>query len=262
MTDMKSNLMEYYDNQYNRLEELELSDKVDLPSSRFEAFLHYFPKFFLGGTILELAAGDGRLMRSLLASNLPITGYTASEISTSGLELLKQTNDNRLSIERIDAEHIDEKGLVTYDVVIMLALIEHLIDPLLAMKKIRKIINPGGFVYIDTPNMAKFSRRLKLLFGRFPSTASVNEGLTTYWGKPTRLYDEGHLHYFTFRSISLMLTRFCGFSKIIKLPYPVGLSFFGKKLPTGFTSVDKRIHLLLSKALPTLFSELAIIAYV
>ncbi|MFA5149944.1 MAG: hypothetical protein WC433_03420, partial [Candidatus Omnitrophota bacterium] len=55
----------------------------------------------------------------------------------------------------------------------------------------------------------------KLLFGRFPSTASLNEGLLNYDRKTqTKLYDESHLHYFTFRSLKNILTERIGFSKI------------------------------------------------
>ena len=41
-----------------------------------------------------------------------------------------------------------------------------------------------------------------LLLGRFPSTSQANEGLGS-----DILFDGGHLHYFTFRSLSLLLER-------------------------------------------------------
>jgi len=124
----------------------------------------------------------------------------------------------------------------------MVALIEHLIDPLRAMQRIRQLLKPGGFAYIDTPNIARYTLRLKLLMGRFPSTASMNEGLTTYSGKPTDLYDEGHLHYFTYRSLSLMLTERCGFSRVVKLAYPGGRRPLGKQTH-NFLAIDKNLLL-------------------
>ena len=100
-------------------------------------------------------------------------------------------------------------------------------------------------------DIAKYDSRFKLLRGKFPSTASKNEGLTTYYNQPVDLYDEGHLHYFTFRSLSLLLTERCGFSKVEKLGYDCG-----GRIPLG-----KTIHNQLALLKPELFSELAIIAY-
>ena len=104
----------------------------------------------------------------------------------------------------------------------MVALIEHLIDPLNTMKKISSLLTKDGFCFIMTPNIAKYTQRLKLLSGRFPSTESIEEGLITYGGQPVTLHEEGHLHYFTFKSLSRMLTERCGFDKISIIPLPDG----------------------------------------
>jgi SAM-dependent methyltransferase len=154
----------------------------------------------------------------------------------------------RFEVRELDAEAIPQ-DFETFDCVIMVALVEHLLDPLEAMGRVRELLNPGGFVYIDTPNMAKITRRVKLAFGRFPATASRNEGLTTYEGQQVRLHDEGHLHYFTFRSLELMLTTRCGYSRTVRAPY-----FVDRWLP-------RRVGHALARLRPTLFSELAILVY-
>jgi len=154
---------------------------------------------------------------------------------------------------KLDAESLPSDEFPTYDAIIMLALIEHLIDPRGAMQHLRKLLKPGGFVFIDTPNIAKFTRRAKLLLGRFPATASRNEGLTTYAGHVSDLYDEGHLHYFTFRSLSLMLINRCCFSRVEKLGYfigPNGRRIFGHKLGDA-----------LARLWPEMFSEIVLVAY-
>jgi hypothetical protein len=98
--------------------------------------------------------------------------------------------------------------------------------------------------------MAKFTRRIKLLLGKFPSTASKDEGLTTYGGRPTDLYDEGHLHYFTFGSLSRMLTGHCGYSSIQPFGYWPGSAPLGRNL-----------HAYLSRRWPGMFSELVVVAH-
>jgi 2-polyprenyl-3-methyl-5-hydroxy-6-metoxy-1,4-benzoquinol methylase len=221
---MEKRLIDHYDTKYQYENDVQdVNDIITLvpyPANRYEACINYFPKYFNGGKILELGAGNGIVARSLIASGINFDSYTITEISDARLQILKKTfKDPAIKILKSDAESPIGLEEGEYDAVIMIALIEHLIDPISAMYKVRKLLKSGGFVYIDTPNIAKFTRRAKLLFGRFPATASINEGLTMYDGKPANLYDEGHLHYFTYRSISLMIMERCGFSKVIKIPY-------------------------------------------
>jgi SAM-dependent methyltransferase len=250
----KNPLKGYYTQKYSSEDESESIDLINLvriPVSRYEACVKFFPIYFKGGSILELGAGNGNIAKTLLASKLRIDHYTLTEISPPRISALrKNLVDSRTSIQEYDAENIPKSEYGKYDAVIMVALIEHLIDPLRAMQNIRLVLKPGGIVYIDTPNIAKYTRRIKLLFGRFPSTASKNEGLTTYSEKPADLYDEGHLHYFTYRSLSQMLSQRCGFVKITKLGYANNSNRLGKYFS----------HFL-SRVYPELFSEIAIIAH-
>jgi len=250
----KEALKDHYEKKYSHestTESIEPIRAVKIPTSRFEAIITFFPEYFKGGNVLEIGAGNGNVAKTLLSSELDISNYTLGDISLPRVEgLLRNIDDDRANIIEIDAENIPESEYSKYDAVIMVALIEHLIDPLRAMQKINKLLKPGGFIYIDTPNIAKYTQRIKLLLGKFPSAASKNEGLTTYSGEPVDLHDEGHLHYFTYRSLSLMLTERCEFSSTIKLAYPGGRTLLGK-----------RIHNRLAKFRPELFSELAMIAY-
>ncbi len=247
-------LKEFYESKYAHESEANSIENIPItntPTSRFEAVVKFLPDYFEGGSVLEIGAGSGNVAKTLLSSEMKISSYTLGDLSLARVQgLQKNLDDNRVKVMAIDAANMTEEQYGKYDAVIMIALIEHLIDPLGAMQEIRKLIKPGGFIYIDTPNIAKYTRRLKLLLGKFPSTSSQNEGLTTYSGEPADLHDEGHLHYFTYRSLSLMLTERCNFSRVVKLGYPVG------NMPLG-----KHVHNRLARMWPELFSELAIIAY-
>lgn len=251
---MKDALKEHYERKYSYESNSTLIESVpiaNIPINRHEAVLKYFPRYFNGGKVFEIGAGNGNVAKTLLSADDKISSYVLCDISLPRIEGLRRNlNDSRVKVLEGNAENLPASEHNSYDAVIMVAVIEHFIDPLRTMQEIRKLLKPGGIVYIDTPNIAKYTQRMMLLLGRFPSTASRNEGLTTYSGKPTDLYDEGHLHYFTYRSLSLMLTERCGFSKVIKLNYPGGW------IPLG-----KQIHGFLSTIRPELFSELAIIAY-
>jgi len=247
-------LKDHYDRKYSHERthaQIQTIDATGIPSSRFQAAVKYFPQYFRGGDVLEIGAGNGNVAKTLLASDLEIRTYTLGDISTARVDGVRRNlNDRRVKVLALDAENIPETQYGKYDAVIMIALIEHLVDPLRAMQKVNQLLKPGGFVYLETPNIAKYTQRLKLLLGKFPSTASTNEGLTTYSGQPVDLHDEGHLHYFTYRSLSLMLLERCGSSKVVKLSYPGGLTIFGKP-----------IHNHLARLWPEMFSELVIIAY-
>lgn len=247
-------LQEHYDDKYVGATEgngpRAIAMPVRKPRDRFEAAVAFLPsRIPVGGDILEVGAGDGAIAHNLLGGGVAFGSYTIGDISTPRLEGLRRTfTDERFLLREVNAEQVSATVQGPYDAVVMVALIEHLVDPLRAMADIRTVLKPGGFVYIDTPNIAKWTRRVKLAAGRFPSTASANEGLTTYAGQPADLYDEGHLHYFTYRSLRLMLTQRCGFSRVEELGYYIDgrLPALGHRLAT---------------VRPSVFSEIAMVAY-
>ena len=221
------------------------------PRDRFEACVTDLPRRLAGGDVLEIAAGSGRLARSLLAAGLRCESYTATELSEARLAALRRTlSDPRVCVAPLDLEAPAEPGDARYDAIILLALIEHLVDPLGAMARVRGWLRPGGFAFVDTPNIAKWTRRAKLLGGAFPATASREEGLVTYEGEPADLHDEGHLHYFTFGSLTRMLTERCGFSRVERVPYASAPHLLGR-----------RGSYALARLAPTVFSEIALVAY-
>jgi SAM-dependent methyltransferase len=221
------------------------------PADRHEACLTYFPRHFRGGDILEIGAGDGLVARSLAAAGVPFEHYTATEYSEARLDGLRRSlSDPRVRVAKLDLEAPPGEHAHRYDAVILLALVEHLVDPLAGLRHVREMLRPGGFAFVDTPNIAKYSRRVKLLFGRFPSTASRDEGLATWQGAPVDLHDEGHLHYFTYRSLSRLLVERCGFSRTVPAPYVTPPHLFGR-----------RVDAALARWRPQLFAELCLVAY-
>jgi 2-polyprenyl-3-methyl-5-hydroxy-6-metoxy-1,4-benzoquinol methylase len=253
----RERLHRYHDTKY-RADAVAPLDRVveykSSPANRFEACLKNFPTCFRGGDILELGAGSGLLARSLIANGLKFNTYTLSEVSQSRLKGLSQSfADPRIRVVKLDAESLPDDELHRYDAVIMIALIAQLVDPIGAMQQVRKLLRPGGFVFLETPNVAKFTRRAKLLLGRFPAIASRNEGLTTYEGNRVDLLDEGHLHYFTFRSLTQMLVESCGFARVEKLGYFVG--------PHGQRMFGHNAGAFLTRLWPEMFSEIVLVAY-
>lgn len=242
-------LQGFYDRQLEPQPAVEIVPVVARPRDRFEACVRALPSFFRGGHLLEVGAGSSLLARSLLAAGLEPASVTLGEFSDERRRHIESTvDDDRVSVIKLDIEALPA-DFPRFDAILMVAVIEHLVDPLGAMKDVREHLRPGGFVWIDTPNIAKWTRRIKLLLGQFPSTASREEGLVAYDGAPAELYDEGHLHYFTFRSLSRMLIERCGFSRTVKVPY------------CESPRLSLPVESALARAWPAMFSEVSLIAY-
>jgi SAM-dependent methyltransferase len=258
---MRAEALRHYDEKYAH--EAEAGSALEVPAeplavrsrapiTRYEACVGALLDHFRGNDLIEVGAGSGLVARSLLAADLACRRYVATEFSRSRLAGLERAlPDPRVDVRLLDVEQPGDEHLGAYDAVVMLALIEHLFDPLRAMRNVRSMLRPGGFVYLDTPNIAKWTRRLKLLTGHFPSTASRDEGLTAYDGAPVDLHDEGHLHYFTYASLTRMLVERCGFTRVVKVPYASAPHLLGRQ--AGYQ---------LAQRWPELFAELAVVAYV
>ncbi len=248
-------LKRFYDDRYSRekYQTAIVPAKItNTPHDRYEAVTRYLPTYFSGGDILELGAGNGKIAASLINAGLAFSTYAITDLS----EIRLRGADRVISDERVSYYVLDIEDTETiiqgrkYDAIIMLELIEHLIDPMAAMKNVRHLLRPGGFVFVTTPNIAKWTRRVKLLCGYFPSTAAKNEGLGENYD--VEFFDLSHLHYFTFRSLEKMLIHFCGFSRVVKLPFWTSLRSI--KIPSAIGHI-------LAKMYPSLFSELTIIAW-
>lgn len=208
--EMASDLKNFYDEKYVGGVDLRTIRRSAWPRTRDEAVVGAL----VGGkNYLEIGAGDG----SVAAAARPhFESVTLVEISSSRGSALTESFAGDAGFRVVVADIEDGYGPVNdkiYDVVVMNAVIEHLVDPCSALAGALEVMPVGGTLLITTPNIAKWTRRTKLVAGRFPSTASRNEGLERYEGGPTTLYDEGHLHYFTYRSLAAVLSR-AGFAKV------------------------------------------------
>jgi len=239
-------LEDFYNDKYgNQQRGISVVPIVKNPKDRFEMAVLIAKNY--GGKYLEIGAGSG-IVAATVEKNYETIVLT--EMSDNRVKKLREAfrDNNKISI----VYHDIEKDFLDFadnyfNVIIMQAVIEHLIDPISALKKIYSKLNKDGILILDTPNIAKWTNRIKLLFGRFPSTASTDEGLLCYDKRtPTRLYDEGHLHYFTFRSISRILMGFVGFKKI---------KYYGY----GSLGTSKSPYFL-ANLLPKLFSDIFIVA--
>lgn len=153
-----------------------------------------------GESILDVGCGDGLLLYQFRHRFKRLVGL---EYSAQRLEAARQQMQG-LPFEGLcgSAEAMPQLASDSIDAIVSADVIEHIPDVYPAADEMFRVLRPGGVLAINTPNIAFIKKRLRLLAGRFPSTSQPNEGLGS-----DVLFDGGHLHYFTYRSLSLVLER-------------------------------------------------------
>jgi SAM-dependent methyltransferase len=79
----------------------------------------------------------------------------------------------------------------SFDAAVCCDVLEHVFDPVVFVRRVVRILKPGGAFVVSVPNIRYLPRVLSLVGGYFPRTTGDPNG-----------YDGGHLHYFTTRNVS------------------------------------------------------------
>ncbi len=143
-----------------------------------------------GQRLLDIGCWDGYLLERIREAGLYRELYGV-DIAPEGVETVRAKG---FQAEVVDLNHHslpfpDEH----FDGVTALAVLEHIFDPYAVIREIHRVLRSGGELVIDVPNVASFTNRIRILFGRLPVT-SRDPG-----------WDGGHLHYFTKHSLDQFL---------------------------------------------------------
>ncbi len=113
---------------------------------RVEAIVTHLSKHKSSGHTLDIGGGFG-----LLSSILIDKGYTVDTIEPYLTpEYLK--NNEKANIIRLDLDTYLEHSKSTYDLIIMLDVLEHLTDPVEILKKLKKKLSKEGIIVLQMPN--------------------------------------------------------------------------------------------------------------
>lgn len=96
----------------------------------------------------------------------------------------------------------------TFDLVLMAEVIEHLENVEHTMDEVARVVTPGGYLAITTPNLAAWHGRISLFLGYQPFTLDV--GFRHHYGSLMALSGKsaGHIRAFTFRALRELLASF------------------------------------------------------
>jgi SAM-dependent methyltransferase len=193
-------LSERYDAFYRS--ELTAETFVDLtvdgwPRDRVQAIICHAGS---GDSVLDVGCGNGHLLYQLRKRFSRLVGieYSGHRLEQASVNLAGLHFEGHVG----SAEDMHDIATASVSCVVSADTIEHVPDVYVAADELMRVLVPGGLLVINTPNIAFVKKRALLLMGRFPSTSQPNEGLGS-----DILFDGGHLHYFTFRSLTLLLER-------------------------------------------------------
>ena len=107
-----------------------------------------------------------------------------------GVEIAKEEADQaRKVLDQVVTGDIEEVSVLNkiegrFDVILMSAVVEHLKDPWKTLNNLKRFFTKNGFLIITTSNIAHWSARYKILFGKFEYT-------------DFGIFDNTHLRFFT-----------------------------------------------------------------
>ncbi|MBN1549597.1 class I SAM-dependent methyltransferase [Candidatus Babeliales bacterium] len=116
-----------------------------------------------GGTLLDLACGDGTITRLLSPHFDKIVGVDGSQ---KHLKLAQE----KLPHAEFHASLIEEfEYNEQFDVTTLLLILEHVIDPVTLLQHVTKFLKPNGKMIIQVPNALACNRRIAKIMGTITS---------------------------------------------------------------------------------------------
>ncbi len=134
-----------------------------------------------GNRLLEVGVGAGEMSAVAKEFGFDVTGV---EIRPAHAKMVS----DMLGIEVVQSDFMEMETCSRYDVICMGDVIEHMPDPAIALRKARSMLDPGGILWISTPN---FDSAFSVITGDLDPMKRVCE----------------HLNYFSKVSIEGLLQR-------------------------------------------------------
>jgi len=184
--------------------------------------------------VLDVGSGSGAIGQALKMQG--VTNLYAVEIDAEAREHAK-------GIYKEVATDISEFAGRTFDLILLLDVLEHVTNPQDLFADAMKLLAPGGKVLISLPNVAHWSVRIPLLFGNFD-----------YYDRG--IMDRTHYQFFTRKRVRQLLRagpplKRCVFSSSIE---PVELLLPKVLWDNPFFEAVSKVRLAIAWALPGFFA--------
>jgi SAM-dependent methyltransferase len=135
------------------------------------------------GRLLEVGCATGRFLMHAQRAGYSVMGL---EPAVGHRQLIPATIASSVLPQKLeDADFPDS----TFDAIVAIQLVEHLVDPAVFTEKLKRVLKPRGIAYVETPNFDCVSRRLQV-------RSWMDNNLNV-----------GHWHLFNPRSIAVLCER-------------------------------------------------------
>jgi len=110
----------------------------------------------LSGAVLDVGCGDGSLLDGFVRAGFRRDDLVGIDFHPQAVALA-EGKGYRVVRGRFETADL---GTARYRLIIMNQLIEHVVDPLAALRKLHDLLVPGGYAFLETPNLASTNARL------------------------------------------------------------------------------------------------------
>ena len=172
-------------------------------------------------SILDIGCGWGLALEFFKKKGMTCYGFDPS------IEAVEYANKNKLNVKHAGIKNMDVFEGKKFNIITMLNVLEHLSDPILALKQIKKILNKNGILIIDVPND----------FNEFQLIGNKLHDLKNWWVAPPN-----HLNYFSKDSL-VKLLKSIGFKiKICEASFPLEMFLLFGENYVGNKNLGKVCH--------------------
>ncbi|OZB49603.1 MAG: hypothetical protein B7X60_00575 [Polynucleobacter sp. 39-45-136] len=194
-----------------------------------EVITRYIP---VGGDVLELGSGLGHNLDAL-AANYRVLGVEVLP------DAVHKASERGIETIHANLEHEINLKAESWDVVLCLDVLEHLINPIACIQEAKRLLRPSGIFVINVPNHFTLTCRIRMLLGAGLDAPNFFPEYHA-WNYP-------HLRFFQYQSIKKTL-ELGGFRIIEDLSWKVPAVPFLQRIP-----MLKGLCCLLAKFSPNLF---------
>jgi len=206
------------------------TDAMSLESGRLEGLsVDYYPllherhRIFPGifeqrnhQNIIDISAGIGIIAKKIHEA-YPCN-LSCNEVDKTCLKQLEKLNVTLSSFD-LDTNEALPFGDGSYDAIICLATIEHLINIDHFIEELYRILKDNGRLYLSVPNYAALYWMIPLLMGKT---------FHDPFGEKSRYEFYAHIRYFTYSTLLDYMTHFGFAADTVYLPLPEGSTHFQK----------------------------------
>jgi SAM-dependent methyltransferase len=150
--------------------------------------------------VLDVGCGNGRAAGRWL--NPRVGEYVGVDVSPLAVEAARELGLDARVIEDATALPFAD---ASFDLVVCIEVLEHLLRPDHAVQEIRRVLAPGGVFVATVPNIVFWRRRLDALLGRWHPLGDEHS-IEQPWRDP-------HVRFFTPPTFGAMIAR-CGFEDV------------------------------------------------